>query len=142
MSFRTVSSRMPGFEAGGFFSRVDKQSQHRLCERSVRGVSSKRGDSLEIADYRPRVTSATTRGGTIATTFPDETVKEKWHVGCERNGYLQVMSFSFWTRTTVKSALSPCPRRRITYIRMCSEITCYSGSIQGRFSHCHFRNNK
>ena len=32
---------------------------------------------------------------------------------------------SFWTRTTVKSALSPCPRRRITYIRMCSEYLLF-----------------
>ena len=47
----------------------------------------------------------------------------------------------FWTQTTVKSALSPCPRRRITYIRMCSDINCYSGNGNGGISHCHFRNN-
>ena len=51
--------------------------------------------------------------------------------------------YSFWTRTAaVKSALSPCPRRRIAYIRMCSDMVCYSGTIQGCCTHCHFRNNK
>ena len=42
----------------------------------------------------------------------------------------------------MKSALSPCPRRRIAYIRMCSDMVCYSGTIQGCCTHCHFRNNK
>ena len=55
-------------------------------------------------------------------------------------GYNLYKTLPIFMQTTVKSALSPCPRRHIEYVRMCSEMTTYSGSHQGGYPHCHFRN--